>query len=75
MKTRAQTHGVSLIGGDTSASWLFRRRLQELQALASKWPCGVTRIGRIEPLAYGVVVKDEKRPVDPSELKGYDHFA
>ncbi|MCX5918503.1 MAG: thiamine-phosphate kinase [Deltaproteobacteria bacterium] len=50
-------------------------RASDLQAQAKEWPCGITRIGRIEPLAHGLVVRDEKGPVDPSELKGYDHFA
>jgi len=50
-------------------------KASELQALAREWPCGATRIGRIEPLAHGVVVQDEKGTVDPAELKGYDHFA
>jgi thiamine-monophosphate kinase len=50
-------------------------KASEVQTLAREWPCGVTRIGRIEPLAHGVVVQGEKGPVDPAELKGYDHFA
>ena len=49
-------------------------RASDLLAQAQKWPCGITCIGRIEPSAHGVVVRDEKGPVDPSELKGYDHF-
>lgn len=50
-------------------------KASELHAQAKGWPCGITRIGRIEPLAHGVVIRDEKGPVDPSGLKGYDHFA
>jgi len=50
-------------------------RASDFTSLAREWPCGVTRIGRIEPLAHGVVVQDEKGPVDPAALKGYDHFA
>jgi thiamine-monophosphate kinase len=50
-------------------------KASELQALAQEWPCGATRIERIEPLAHGVLVQDEKGTVDPAELKGYDHFA
>jgi thiamine-monophosphate kinase len=47
----------------------------DLVALGKEWPCGITRIGRVEPRSQGVVVRDEKGPVDPSSLKGYDHFA
>lgn len=50
-------------------------RADELGALGKSWPCGITRIGRVEPLNHGVVVRTEKGPVDPSYLKGYDHFA
>ena len=50
-------------------------KASELRALAQEWPCGTTRIGRIEPLAHGVFAQDEKGTVDPAELKGYDHFA
>lgn len=50
-------------------------RAEELTALGKAWPCGITRIGRVEPRSHGVVVRDEKGPVDPSSLKGYDHFA
>jgi hypothetical protein len=32
-------------------------------------------LGRIEPLARGLVVQDENGAVDPAELKGYDHLA
>ena len=50
-------------------------RAEELAALGKDWPCGITRIGRVEPRSHGLVVRDEKGPVDPSSLKGYDHFA
>jgi thiamine-monophosphate kinase len=50
-------------------------RAKELAALGKDWPCGITRIGRVEPRSHGLVVRDEKGPVDPSSLKGYDHFA
>ena len=47
----------------------------ELESLAGEWPCGVTRIGKIEPFARGIVVEGEKGVIDPRSLKGYDHFA
>jgi thiamine-monophosphate kinase len=50
-------------------------RADDLVAREKDWPCGITRIGRVEPRSHGVVVRDEKGPVDPSSLKGYDHFA
>jgi thiamine-monophosphate kinase len=50
-------------------------KASELHAQAKGWPCGITRIGRIEPLGHGMVIRDEKGPVDPSGLKGYDHFS
>jgi thiamine-monophosphate kinase len=50
-------------------------RASDLRALAPEWPCGITCIGRIEPPSHGLVVRDENGPVDPSALKGYDHFA
>jgi len=50
-------------------------KAEDLAALAKEWPCGITRIGRVEPRSHGLVVRDEKGPVDPSSLKGYDHFA
>ena len=50
-------------------------KAEELAALGKDWPCGITRIGRVEPQSHGVVVRDEKGLVDPSSLKGYDHFA
>jgi len=50
-------------------------KAEDLAALGKDWPCGITRIGRVEPQSHGVVVWDEKGPVDPSSLKGYDHFA
>jgi thiamine-monophosphate kinase len=46
----------------------------ELETVASEWPCGLTWIGRIEPPSHGLVVQGENGPVDPSGLKGYDHF-
>jgi len=50
-------------------------RSSDLRALAKEWSCGVTRIGSIQPLADGLVVRDESGPVDPAALMGYDHFA
>ena len=50
-------------------------RSSDLRALAKEWSCGVTRIGSIQPLAHGLVVRDESGPVDPAALMGYDHFA
>jgi len=55
-------------------SWISPFQLGR-KALAKEWPCGATRIGKIDPLPHGVVVQDEKGAVDPAELKGYDHFA
>ena len=49
-------------------------KASELSVLARDWPCGLSRIGKIEPSSRGVVILDEGEPVDPALLKGYDHF-
>ena len=50
-------------------------RASDIAALGREWACGITLIGRIEPLCRGVIIQDEGRAVDPALLKGYDHFA
>ncbi|OGQ00903.1 MAG: thiamine-phosphate kinase [Deltaproteobacteria bacterium RBG_19FT_COMBO_52_11] len=47
----------------------------EIMALSREWECGVACIGKAEPPGHGIVIRDERGPVDPELLKGYDHFA
>ena len=47
----------------------------EVMALAREWACGVACVGKAEAFSCGLVIRDERGPVDPVLLKGYDHFA
>jgi len=51
------------------------QRAAEIRQLARDWKCGLTCIGKIEPVSAGIAIRDERGPVDSTFLKGYDHFA
>jgi len=50
-------------------------KASEIMALARDWECGVTRIGKVEPISHGIIIRDEQGQVDSELLKGFDHFA
>ncbi|MBI5968448.1 MAG: thiamine-phosphate kinase [Deltaproteobacteria bacterium] len=51
------------------------QKASEVMALARQWECGVTCIGKVEPISHGIIIRDEQGQVGPELLKGFDHFA
>ncbi|MBI4495721.1 MAG: thiamine-phosphate kinase [Deltaproteobacteria bacterium] len=50
-------------------------RAGEIEELGRQWPCGLTRIGRVEPPSFGLVVRSEGEILDPALFPGYNHFS
>lgn len=68
---------IALIGGE-DYELLFTapaEKAAEIRELNKEWNCGVTKIGKIEPLPHGLVVKDTHGVINISQYQGYDHFA
>lgn len=68
---------IALIGGE-DYELLFtapEEKAGEIQELNKEWNCGITKIGRIEPMNHGLLVKGAFGIIDISQCQGYDHFA
>ncbi len=68
---------IALTGGE-DYELLFTapaEKAGEIQELNKEWNCGVTKIGRIEPMNHGLLVKGAFGIIDISQCQGYDHFA
>lgn len=82
LKIMAEINGepawkIALIGGE-DYELLFTapaEKAAEIHELNKEWNCGVTKIGKIEPWAHGLIVKDARGVIDISQCRGYDHFA
>lgn len=67
---------IALIGGE-DYELLFtapEEKAGEIQELNKEWNCGITKIGRIEPMNHGLLVKGAFGIIDISQCQGYDHF-
>lgn len=82
LKRLAQEKGeapwkMALMGGE-DYELLFTapaEKAAEIRELNKEWDCGVTKIGQIEILAHGLVVKNAHGVIDIHQCRGYDHFA